>query len=93
LLILGLLYGLFNSLRDSLIVLSGFLFAAAGGTLALAVSGEAFGISAAIGFVSLLGISVMNGIILITYFNEVRGGGLSSAQAMLQAATQRCGPY
>ena len=61
--------------RDSLVVLAGFLFAVAGGLIALALSGEAFGISAAIGFVSLLGISVMNGIILITFFNEIRATG------------------
>ena len=76
LLILGLLYSLFNSIRDSLVVLAGFLFAVAGGLIALFLSGEAFGISAAIGFVSLLGISVMNGILLITYFNEIRSGGV-----------------
>jgi heavy metal efflux system protein len=89
LLILGLLYGLFNSLRDSLVVLAGFLFAVAGGLLALYFSGEAFGISAAIGFVSLLGISVMNGILLITYFNEIHSGGVPAKQAMYEAATHR----
>ncbi len=89
LLILGLLYSLFNSLRDSLVVLAGFLFAVAGGLIALFFSGEAFGISAAIGFVSLLGISVMNGILLITYFNEVRSGGVSAGEAMYEAATNR----
>ncbi|MGO9483152.1 MAG: efflux RND transporter permease subunit [Rhodomicrobium sp.] len=89
LLILGLLYSLFNSFRDSLVVLAGFLFAVAGGLIALFFSGEAFGISAAIGFVSLLGISVMNGILLITYFNEVRSGGVSAGEAMYEAATHR----
>ncbi len=89
LLILGLLYSLFNSLRDSLVVLAGFLFAVAGGLIALAISGEAFGISAAIGFVSLLGISVMNGIILITFFNEIRETGVTAVEAMAQAASQR----
>ncbi|MGA7322995.1 MAG: CusA/CzcA family heavy metal efflux RND transporter, partial [Rhodomicrobium sp.] len=89
LLILGLLYGLFNSLRDSLVVLAGFLFAVAGGLIALFVSGEAFGISAAIGFVSLLGISVMNGILIITYFNEIKAGGVAPREAMFQAASQR----
>jgi heavy metal efflux system protein len=89
LLILGLLYSLFNSVRDSLVVLAGFLFAVAGGLLALTFSGEAFGISAAIGFVSLLGISVMNGILLITFFNEIRSGGIPAPEAMFEAATQR----
>ncbi|MGA9268502.1 MAG: efflux RND transporter permease subunit, partial [Rhodomicrobium sp.] len=70
-------------------VLTGYLFAVAGGLIALAFSGEAFGISAAIGFVSLLGISVMNGIILLTAFNEIRESGVLPAEAMFQAASQR----
>lgn len=70
-------------------VLAGFLFEVAGGLVALALSGEAFGISAAIGFVSLLGISVMNGIILITFFNEIKATGEAPVEAMFQAATQR----
>src|SRR5271166_3774010 len=91
-LILGLLYALFNSFRDSLLVLMGIPFAVAGGIIALAVSGEAFGISAAIGFVSLFGVSVMNGILIMTYFNELRQAGDSAVEAMFQAATQRMRP-
>ena len=92
LLILGLLYALFNSIRDSLLVLTGIPFAVAGGILALALSGEAFGISAAIGFVSLFGVSVMNGILIMTYFNELKGSAESTREAMFQAATQRMRP-
>ena len=92
LLILGLLYALFRSFRDSLLVLTGIPFAVAGGIIALAISGEAFGISAAIGFVSLFGVSVMNGILIMTYFNELRQSGLGTVDAMFQAATQRMRP-
>jgi cobalt-zinc-cadmium resistance protein CzcA len=91
LLILGLLYALFNSLRDSLLVLTGIPFAVAGGIIALAISGEVFGISAAIGFVSLLGVSVMNGILMMTYFNELKHS-VSTRDALFQAATQRMRP-
>ncbi len=91
-LILGLLFGLFRSIRDSLLVLTGIPFAVAGGIIALALSGEAFGISAAIGFVSLLGVSVMNGILIMTYFNELRRTADSIREAMFQAATQRMRP-
>src|SRR5262249_126013 len=70
--ILILLYGLFNSLRDSLMALAGIPFAAGGGVLALYLSGLDFSISAAVGFVSLFGVSVMNGILITTYYNEVR---------------------
>ncbi len=92
LLILGLLYALFNSIRDSLLVLTGIPFAVAGGIIALAISGEAFGISAAIGVVSLFGVSVMNGILIMTYFNELRRSGESTRDAMFHAATQRMRP-
>ena len=72
LLILVLLYGLFNSLRDSLMALAGIPFAVGGGILALYFTGLDFSISAAVGFVSLFGVSVMNGILIMTYYNEVR---------------------
>jgi heavy metal efflux system protein len=91
-LILGLLYTLFNSIRECLLVLSGIPFAAAGGVLALYVSGQVFSISAAIGFVSLLGVSVMNGILLITYYNQARVLGGAPAEAMFQAASTRMRP-
>jgi cobalt-zinc-cadmium resistance protein CzcA len=89
LLILGLLYALFNSIRESLLVLTGIPFAVAGGIIALALSGEAFGISAAIGFISLFGVSVMNGILIMTYYNELRQTAENVTDAMFQAATQR----
>lgn len=92
LLILVLLYGLFNSLRDSLLVLAGIPFAACGGILALYFSGLAFSVSAAVGFVSLFGVSVMNGILIMTYFHEVRDSGMRTIDAMFHAAEQRMRP-
>ena len=83
-LILALLYSLFNSLRDSLLALAGIPFAIAGGVLALYVTGLEFSISAAIGFVSLFGVSVMNGILVITYYNQVRAGGMDTIEAMFK---------
>jgi cobalt-zinc-cadmium resistance protein CzcA len=93
-LIMAMLYGLFNSLIDSLLVLAGIPFAIAGGVLSLFISGLDFSISAAIGFVSLFGVSVMNNILMITYYNQVRltHAGLSSAEAMFHAAEQRMRP-
>jgi heavy metal efflux system protein len=91
-LILVLLYGLFNSLRDSLLALAGIPFAVSGGVLALYVSGLDFSISAAIGFVSLFGISVMDGILMITYYNQVHRSGMNTVDAMYHAATQRMRP-
>jgi cobalt-zinc-cadmium resistance protein CzcA len=91
--IMVLLYGLFGSVRDSLLTLAGIPFAIAGGVLALWVTGLNFSISAAIGFVSLLGISVMNGILVLTYYNEVmQRGGMRSIEGMFHAASQRMRP-
>jgi cobalt-zinc-cadmium resistance protein CzcA len=92
LLILALLYALFNSLRDSLMALAGIPFAAGGGILALYLTGLNFSISSAIGFVSLFGVSVMNGILIMTYFNEVKASGIETTAAMFQAASQRMRP-
>ena len=92
LLILVLLYGLFNSLRDSLMVLAGIPFAIGGGVVALYVTGLNFSISAAVGFISLFGVSVMNGILIMTYYNEVKVNGVSTMEAMFHAASQRMRP-
>ncbi len=92
-LIMVLLYGLFGSVRDSVLALAGIPFAVAGGVLALWVTGLNFSISAAIGFVSLLGISVMNGILMLTYYNEVtQRGGMTSLDGLFHAGSQRMRP-
>jgi cobalt-zinc-cadmium resistance protein CzcA len=90
--ILILLYILFNSVRDSLLALSGIPFAVVGGISALYVSGLNFSISAAIGFISLFGVSVMNGILVITYYNSLRAAGLGTRASMFHAAEQRMRP-
>ena len=92
LLILVLLYGLFNSLHDSLLALAGIPFAVGGGVLALYVTGLNFSISAAVGFVSLFGVSTMNGILIMTYYNDVRVTGVDPIEAMFQAASHRMRP-
>ena len=93
LLILGLLYSMFNSLQDCLLALAGIPFAIAGGVLALYVSGLNFSISAAIGFVSLFGVSVMDGILMITYYNHERLTHKGTpTDAMFQAASSRMRP-
>ena len=91
-LIMVLLYSLFNSVRDSLLALAGIPFAVAGGVLALFVTGLPFSISAAIGFISLMGVSVMNGILVLTYFNELHMQGAAPFDAMEHAAEKRMRP-
>jgi cobalt-zinc-cadmium resistance protein CzcA len=87
-----LLYCLFNSMLECILTLLGIPFAIAGGVLALYVSGLAFSISAAIGFVSLFGVSVMNGILLITYYNQARLRGGTPGESMFHAASTRMRP-
>lgn len=91
-LILGLLYTMFNKMVECLLVLSGIPFAVAGGVLAIWVSGLNFSISAAIGFVSLFGVSVMNGILLMTYYSQARLSGSAPTYAMFHAASTRMRP-
>ena len=92
-LILILLYCLFNSWMDSLLVLAGLPFAIGGGVIGLYVAGLDFSISAAIGFISLFGITVMNGILMTSYFNHTREStDLSLIDAMFHAASQRMRP-
>ena len=92
LLILVLLYALFNSFKDSVFALAGIPFAAAGGVIALLIAGLPFSISAAIGFVSLLGVSVMHGILMFTYYNTLRMDGMRAAEAIYYAAERRMRP-
>ena len=91
-LIAGLLYTLFNNLRDCLLALAGIPDAIVGGILALYISGLHFSISAAIGFVSLFGVSVMDGILMITFYNQERSHGFAPTDAMFRAASHRMRP-
>ncbi len=86
-LILGLLYSLFNSIRECLLSLLGIPFTIAGGVLALYFTGVNFSISAAIGFISLFGVSVMIGILLLTHYNQALKTSATPAEAMFSAAS------
>jgi len=91
-LIMVLLYGLFNSLRDSLMALVGIPFAVSGGILGLFVSGLDFSVSAAIGFISLFGVSVMSGILIINGYYRVAERGMTAVEAMFRAVEQQMRP-
>jgi cobalt-zinc-cadmium resistance protein CzcA len=89
LLILMLLYSLFASVRDSLLALAGIPFAVAGGILGLYVANLNFSISAAIGFISLFGVSAMDGILLISYIRRNMDQGIGTDEAIISAADTR----
>lgn len=92
LLILVLLYSVFNSVRDSLVAAAGIPFSIAGGIISLYVSGIDFSISAAIGFISLFGVAVMDGILNITYFRELVTHGMDFDEAIEHGTEQRMRP-
>ena len=89
LLIFMLLYSLFNSVRDSLLALSGIPFAICGGILGLTFAGLNFSISAAIGFISLFGVSAMDGILLISYIRRNLEHGADVETAVISAGETR----
>jgi cobalt-zinc-cadmium resistance protein CzcA len=89
LLILMLLYSLFNSIRDSLLALSGIPFAVAGGILGLYIGGLNFSVSAAVGFISLFGVSAMDGILLMSYIRRDIDEGLGTEDAIIRASETR----
>lgn len=88
-LIMILLYSLFNSVRDSLLALSGIPFAVAGGILGLYVAGLNASVSAAVGFISLFGVSAMDGILLVSYIRRAIDEGMARDEAIVQAAQTR----
>src|SRR5262249_38395961 len=92
LLIIILLYSMFNSLRDSLLALAGIPFAVCGGILALYLTGIHFSVSAAVGFISLFGVSVMDGILMLSYYNYLRQYGFAQEEAMMRSAEMRMRP-
>jgi heavy metal efflux system protein len=87
-----LLYINFASLTDTLLGIAVIPMAMVGGIFALLLTGTAFSVSAAIGFIALFGIAVMEGIILLSYFNQLVEGGIARAAAILQACQTRFRP-
>jgi cobalt-zinc-cadmium resistance protein CzcA len=92
LLIITLLYALFNNLTYALLTLSGVPFAALGGVIALFVTGQTLSVSAIIGFVSLLGVSVMNGILIQSYYKDMLVSGKSTLESLFLAHSTRMRP-
>jgi len=92
LLILCLLYANFRSLRDALLVFGAAPPALIGGILALLITHTTFSISAAVGFISLFGVSMLNGVVLVSYINELREKGTSLSEAVRRGSELRLRP-
>ena len=80
LMIFALLYLAFNSVRQALMIYTAIPLAAIGGVLALWLRGLPFSISAGVGFIALFGVAVLNGIVLISYFNQLKEEGYDDLQ-------------
>jgi cobalt-zinc-cadmium resistance protein CzcA len=91
-LIFGLLYLAFGSLWDVFAILSNVVALSMGGVWALLLTGTNFSISAAVGFISIFGVAIMDGLLLIAYFNQMRFRGKPLREAIMQGAEKRVRP-
>ena len=93
LLIMVLLYAALGSVRDALVVFSGVPLALSGGLLALWLRDMPFSVSAAVGFIALSGVAVLNGLVMTSAIRDlIQGGGLSLRDAVFQGAMTRLRP-
>ncbi len=92
LLIFLLLYATFNSLRQAALVFTGIPLAAVGGVFALLLRGMPFSISAGVGFIALFGVAVLNGLVLVTYINQLRQEGRPLEEAVREGGMTRLRP-
>jgi cobalt-zinc-cadmium resistance protein CzcA len=91
-LIMVLLYMAFNSVKDALLVMVNVVAATMGGVWALRLTGTPFSISAAVGFISIFGVAVQDGVLLISYFNQMRAEGIPVREAVMRGAELRVRP-
>lgn len=87
-----LLFATLGNLRQSVLVLANIPFALVGGLLALAVAREYLSVPASIGFIALMGIAVLNGLVLVSYFNQLLARGLPLADAIATGVRRRLRP-
>lgn len=92
LMIFLILYITFQSWRQALLILANIPFAMIGGVLALAVSGEYLSVPASVGFIALLGIAVLNGLVLVSCFNQLRGHFNDLTDVVKEGAMRRLRP-
>jgi cobalt-zinc-cadmium resistance protein CzcA len=91
-LVFMLLFSTFGSMRQALLVLTNIPFALIGGVVALLITGEYLSVPASVGFIALLGIAVLNGVVMVTYFNQLRGSGLPLREVVVSGAQRRLRP-
>ena len=87
-----MLFTAFGSVREALLVFSGVPLAISGGIIALYLRDMPFSISAAVGFIALSGIAVLNGLVMVTYINQLRAEGKAGVDAIYEGAMTRLRP-
>ncbi|MGB2942338.1 MAG: CusA/CzcA family heavy metal efflux RND transporter [Candidatus Macondimonas sp.] len=87
-----LLFSTFGSVRQAVLVLTNIPFAMIGGVMALWGTGEYLSVPASVGFIALLGIAVLNGVVMVTYFNQLRAMGRSLEEVVMEGAQRRLRP-
>jgi cobalt-zinc-cadmium resistance protein CzcA len=90
--IMILLYAAFRSVKDALLVMANVVAAIMGGVWSLKLAGTPFSISAAVGFISIFGVAVQDGVLLVSYFNQMREAGLPVQESVMRGAELRVRP-
>lgn len=91
-LIFMLLFATFGSVRQAVLVLTNVPFALIGGVFALWISGEYMSVPASVGFIALLGIAVLNGVVMVSYFNQLHSEGMELTRVVTEGAKRRLRP-
>ncbi len=91
-LIFMLLYTAFNSVRHALLIIANVPFAVIGGLVGLFASGQYLSVPSAIGFIAVFGVAMLNGIVLVSFLNDLRRRGLSIRDSVVQGAALRLRP-
>ena len=87
-----MLFSSFNSVKQAFLIILNISFAMIGGILALILGDFNLSVSASVGFIALFGVAVLNGVVMVSYFNELRREGLEIERAVLQGAVLRLRP-
>jgi len=87
-----LLFGSFNSVKQALLIILNIPFALIGGILALIIGHFNISVSASVGFIALFGVAVLNGVVMVSYFNELRREGMNVELAVIKGAILRLRP-
>lgn len=92
LLIFIMLFSTFNSVKNAFLIILNVPFAMIGGIFALFISGLYISVPASVGFIALFGVAVLNGVVMVSYFNQLRDQGLDIHDAIITGARLRLRP-